>query len=292
MIKETFKSNHKFRQVHFTSIISMSLVLFLVGLLCLILFTARDMSIHVKENISLSVILNDDIDQSYQQRIQKYLESAHFVKSQRFISKNDALQELIASLGEDPKTFLGYNPLLASFEVKLKAEYANPDSVQIIESKLNNFEHINRIAYQKDLVSLVNDNVKKISLVLLALVAILTVISLVLINNTVKLTVYSNRFLINTMKLVGATPGFIRKPYIIRGMINGFMAALMALFFLGGMIYYVLREFALTGMEFNMITILYVILTVVILGILLTGISSHLAVSRFIRMKTDQIYSI
>ncbi len=292
MIKENIKTNNKFRQVNFTSIISMSLVLFLVGLLCLILFTARDMSIHVKENISLSVILNDDIDQAYQQRIQKYLDSAPYVKSQRFISKDEALKELIASLGEDPKAFLGYNPLLASFEVKLKADYANPDSVQIIESKLKNFEHINRIAYQKDLVSLVNDNVKKISLVLLALVIILTVISLVLINNTVRLTVYSNRFLINTMKLVGATPGFIRKPYIVRGIINGLIAALIALVFLGGMIYYVLREFAITGMEFNMFTILYVVLTVVLLGILLTAVSSHMAVSRFIRMKTDQIYSM
>ncbi len=124
------------------------------------------------------------------------------------------------------------------------------------------------------------------------MVAILTIISPVLINNTVRLTVYSNRFLINTMKLVGATPGFIRKPYIVRGMINGLLAAMIALTFLGGMIYYVLHEFALTGMEFNMFTILYVVLTVVLLGILLTAVSSHFAVSRFIRMKTDQIYSM
>lgn len=292
MLKDTYKSNHKFRQVHFTSIISMSLVLFLVGLLCLILFTARDLSIHVKENISLSVILNDDIDTAYTHRIEKYLDSSYFVKSQRFISKDEALKELIESLGEDPESFLGYNPLLASFEVKLKADYANSDSIQIIETNLKKFEHINRIAYQKDLVSLVNENVKKISLILLVLVTILTFISLVLINNTVKLTVYSNRFLINTMKLVGATPGFIRKPYIVRGMINGLIAALIALVFLGGMIYYVLHEFALTGMEFSMFTIVYVVLTVVLLGILLTAVSSYLAVGRFIRMKTDQIHSI
>ncbi len=292
MSKEINNANKKFFQVHFTSVISMSLVLFLVGLLCLILFTARDLSIHVKENISLSVILNDEIDKDYVDRIDKYLEKSPFVKSHRYISKDEALKELISSLGEDPKKFLGYNPLLASIEVKLKADYANPDSVSVIESKISQFENINRIAYQKDLVSLVNDNVKKISIVLLGLVAILTVISLVLINNTVRLTVYSNRFLINTMKLVGATAGFIRKPYIIRGMINGLIAAFIALFFLAGMIYYVLHEFALTGMEFSMLTILYVLLSVIVLGISLTAVSSYLAVNKFIRMKTDQIHSM
>ena len=292
MSKEITSPKHKFHQVHFTSIISISLVLFLVGLLCLILFTARDLSIHVKENINLSVILDDDISDSYVKRIENYLQNSPYLKSMRFISKDEALTELTKSLGENPKDFLGFNPLLASIEVKLKADYANNDSVQMIESKLKSFEHINRIAYQKDLVGLVNDNIKKISLILLGLVAVLAVISLVLINNTVRLTVYSNRFLINTMKLVGATPGFIRKPYVIRGVINGLIASVIALVLLAGMIYYVVIEFALTGMEFNMLTIIYVILSVVILGVSLTAISSYLAVSRYIRMKTDQIYSM
>ncbi len=292
MKKEITTSKHKFHLIHFTSIFSMSLVLLLVGLLCLLLFTARDLSIYVRENINISVLLDDDAGKSDVIRLENYLQSSEFVKSEKYISKEEALDELTKSLGENPKDFLGFNPLLASIELKLKADYADIDSIQKIESKLKSFEHINRISYPKDLVTLVNENVKKISIVLLVLVAILTIISLVLINNTVKLAVYSNRFLINTMKLVGATAGFIRKPYVVRGMINGLIASVIALFFLAGMIYYTIREFALTGMEFNMLTIVYVVLAVVVFGVTLTAVSSHFAVSRFIKMKTDQIYSM
>jgi cell division transport system permease protein len=152
-----------------------------------------------------------------------------------YVSKEDALKDHIASLGEDPQDFLGYNPLKASLEVKLKANYANTDSVAVIESKLGAFEYIDRIAYQKDMVSLVNENVRKVSLVLLGLAVVLLIVSIALINNTVRLSVYSNRFLINTMKLVGATHSFIRKPYIVKGMLNGLIAALIALVLLTGL---------------------------------------------------------
>ncbi|MDO9152127.1 MAG: permease-like cell division protein FtsX [Paludibacter sp.] len=292
MTKEKKAGKYKIRHVHFTSIISMSLVLFLVGSLSLILFTARDVSIHVKENINLSVILEDEISESYFQRIKTYLESAPFVKSVVYISKEDALKDHITTLGEDPKDFLGYNPLMASLEVKLKAEYANNDSVLMIEAKLKTFENIYRVAYQRDMVSLVNENVKKISLVLLGLAIVLLLVSLVLINNTVRIAVYSNRFLINTMKLVGATHWFIRKPYIYRGMLNGTIAAIISLVLLAGMVYYIQFEFGLNELFINPLTIVSVVLIVIVLGVTLTAVSSYFAVGRFLKMRTEEIYSI
>ena len=175
---------YPFSNIHFTSTFSMSLVLFLVGLVCLLLFVGRDMSKYVKENINLSVILDDQAGAQNVQRIEKYLLSTPYVKSVEYISKKDALKDHIASLGENPEEFLGYNPLMASLEVKLKADYANQDSVSMIEAKLKSFEHINRVAYQKDMVSLVNENVKKFSLILLGLAVVLLFISVLILIGT------------------------------------------------------------------------------------------------------------
>jgi len=288
--KNTAKPKKKIRSLHLTSTLSMSLVLFLVGLVSLLLFVARDMSVFVKENINLSIVLDDEIDQSYTKRIEKYLTTSSFAKSVDYVSKEDALKDHIASLGEDPQDFLGYNPLKASLEVKLKANYANTDSVAVIESKLKAFEHINRIAYQKDMVSLVNENVRKVSLVLLGLAIVLLIVSIALINNTVRLAVYSNRFLINTMKLVGATHWFIRKPYIIQGLLNGFVAALISLAMLAGMVYYILYEFGMTAAALNPVSAVLVSLIVIVAGVVLTSLSSYFAVGRYLKMNTHDMY--
>ena len=282
----------KLRSIHLTSTLSMSLVLFLIGLISLLLFVARDVSTFVKENINLSIVLDDEISNSYTQRIEKYLNSAPFAKSVTFVSKEDALKDHIASLGDDPKDFLGYNPLKASIEVKLKAGYANTDSVSGIEKKLKAFEHIDRIAYQKDLVSLVNDNVRKASFVLLGLAIVLLIVSIALINNTVRLGIYSNRFLINTMKLVGATHWFIRKPYLKNSVLNGLLAAIISLFMLYGMVYYILVEFGLSGFSMNPVTIVIVSFIVVFSGIILTVISSYFAVGRYLKMNTNDMYLV
>ncbi len=283
---------HPFANVHFTSTFSMSLVLFLVGMICLLLFVARDMSRYVKENINLSIILDDQVGNQSAKRIEKYLLASPYAKSVDFVSKEEALEDHIASLGEDPQKFLGYNPLMASLEVKLNAEYANPDSVSMIEGKLRKFEHINRIAYQKDMVALVNDNIKKISIVLLGIALVLLFISVALINNTIRLTVYSNRFLINTMKLVGATRWFIRKPYVGRSMLHGLIAAVISIVLLIGMVVYVQNEFGLQGMMIRPATAFLVTGIVVFLGMLLSAISSYIAVGRFLKMSSNDLYLI
>ncbi len=280
------------KNIHFISTFSMSLVLFLVGLVILLLLTARNLGINVRENINLSIILDDEIKNTEIQRIQKYLLSSPYAKSVRFISKEEALQEHIESLGEDPQKFLGYNPLLASFEVKLKAEYANNDSVEMIESKLKRFDHINRIAYQKDVVDLVNRNIQKLSYILLGIALVLLLVSIALINNTIRLLIYSNRFLINTMKLVGATWWFIRKPYIKQGMINGLVASILSLLYLTATIYYVKYEFGISGIVIPFGTVLMVSSIILFLGVTLTAISSYLAVGRYLRMGTNNMYFV
>ena len=290
--EKTRMRKHPFSNIHFTSTISMSLVLFLVGLVLLILFVARDMSKYVKENINLSIILDDQIGDQYAQRIEKYLLASPYARSVEHVSKEDALKDHIASLGEDPQEFLGYNPLMASLEVKLKAEYANSDSVSMIETKLKSFEHINRVAYQKDMVNLVNENVKRISLILLGLAVALLFISVALINNTIRMTVYSNRFLINTMKMVGATSWFIRRPYIGRSMLNGLLAAFISLLLLAGMVAYIQYEFGMPGLLIQPLSAIIVCVIVILLGVLLTAVSSYLAVGRFLKMHSNDMYSI
>ncbi|MDL2289789.1 permease-like cell division protein FtsX [Paludibacteraceae bacterium OttesenSCG-928-F17] len=286
------KQKQSFWNMHLTSTISISLVLFLIGLTCMLVLVARDMSVHVRENINLSVILDDEIDSEYVKRIERYLNASPYAKSAEYISKDAALEELINTLGEDPQEFLGYNPLLASIEVKLNAEYANSDSVAVIEGKLKSFDHINRISYQKDMVNLVNNNVRKMSIVLLGLTFILLLISVALINNTVRLSIYSNRFLINTMKLVGATSWFIRKPYIRRSIWNGFIAAVLSIIYLAVVIYYLKNRFGFDGMTIMPETMAFVAVIIVAAGILITGASSYFAVGRYLRMSTNDMYLV
>lgn len=293
MAKEKQKvQKQNFWNMHLTSTITMSFVLYLIALLCLLIFMARDISTEVREKITLSVIIDDQITDSYTKRIENYLNKASFSKSVRFISKEEALDEHIKALGEDPEAFLGYNPLLASFEVNLNADYANADSVRMIESKIQTFDYINRIAYPKDMLDLVNDNIRKISFILLALTAVLLFISVALINNTIRLMIYSNRFIINTMKLVGATPRFIRKPYVRKSVFNGIIAAILALIYLAASVYYAQHSFGLNELSISIFTISAVTTIVVLAGILLSAVSSYLAVGKYIRMKTNDMYLV
>jgi len=281
-----------FLNILLTSTISMSLVLFLVGLVFLLFFVARDMSTYVKENLNLSIILDDNTGKLDEQRIEKFLTGSPYAKSVDYISKADALKDHISSLGENPQEFLGYNPLKASIEVKLHEVYANNDSVIKIENKLKSFAGVNRIVYQKDMVSLVNENVNKLSIILLVLAVILLFISVALINNTIRIALYSNRFLINTMKLVGATPRFIRKPYMINSGVNGIIAAAFSIFLLGGVVYFVQNEFGISGLIFHSTNLIFVIFIVLLCGIVLSAISSYFAVNKYLKMHSGDMFLI
>jgi cell division transport system permease protein len=219
----------RLRSSYFTSTISITLLLILLGTIGLLLLNTKRLSDYVKENIVFKVILNDSVREVDIFRIQKALDSKPYVKETDYITKEQASVQLKEELGEDFIQFIGHNPLLASIEVKFQASYANNDSIRIIEQDLKEFNEIKEVYYQKNLIHTVNENVRKISLFVLIFSGFLLVIAIALINNTIRLAVYSRRFLIRTMQLVGATAGYIRRPFLFTSAIQGFIGALFAI---------------------------------------------------------------
>ena len=269
-----------FFNARLTSTISISLVLFILGIVVLMGILATRLSMYVKENMGFSIVLKENVKESQVKKLQKKLDIAPYVRATQYISKEDALKELEVELGENPKDLLGFNPLQASIEVKLRSDYAHPDSLVWIEKGLRKGTvAIDDIVYQKDLIQLVNDNIRRISFMLLGLAVVLMLISFALISNTIRLGAYSKRFIIHTMKLVGATPAFIRKPFIISNIINGIIGAFIAMALLSGCVYYLLTEFDNLYTLIDISSLFWVFVIVLLLGVVLTAISAWFAVN-------------
>lgn len=282
-----------FFNARLTSTISISLVLFILGIVVLMGILATRLSMYVKENMGFSIVLKENVTESQVKKLQKKLDTAPYVRATQYISKEDALKELEVELGENPKDLLGFNPLQASIEVKLRSDYAHPDSLVWIEKGLRKGTvAIDDIVYQKDLIQLVNDNIRRISFMLLGLAVVLMLISFALISNTIRLGAYSKRFIIHTMKLVGATPAFIRKPFIISNIINGIIGAFIAMALLSGCVYYLLTEFDNLYTLIDISSLFWVFVIVLLLGVVLTAISAWFAVNRYIRMDRDNLYYV
>ena len=275
-----------------TSSISTTLVLLLLGLVVFFVLAAHNLSIYVRENINFSVLISDDMKEADILKLQKRLDKEPFVKQTEYISKKQALKEQTEAMGTDPEEFLGYNPFTASIEIKLHSDYANSDSIAKIEKLIKKNTNIQEVLYQRELIDLVNENIRNISLVLLTLAVVLTLISFALINNTIRLAIYSKRFLIHTMKLVGATPAFIRKPFIISNIVNGIIGAFIAMALLSGCVYYLLTEFDNLYTLIDISSLLWVFVIVLLLGVVLTAISAWFAVNRYIRMDRDNLYYV
>jgi len=288
--KEATITKRRLRSSYITSIISISLVLFLLGLLGLLVLNAKRLSDYVKENIGFSVILKENVKEVDVILLQKSLDASEYVKSTKYITKEQAAEELKNDLGEDFIEFLGFNPLLASIEVHLYADYANTDSIKVIEQHLKQFEPIKEVFYQKSLVSLVNENIKKISLIILVFSGMLLLVAITLINSTIRLSVYSRRFIINTMQLVGATRGFIRRPFLYKSAGNGIIAAFIALGFLSGVLYLAQKEFRdiVSFQDVEIVGVLF--LAILLFGIIISWISTFFAVSKYLRMNVDKLY--
>ena len=281
-------SSVSFFNSRLTSVISISLVLFLLGLILLIGMLGNKLSVYVKENLSFSIVLKDNQKETEIKKMQKSLDALPFIKSTEYISKEQAAKELEEELGENPETFLGFNPLQASIEVKLHSEYANPDSLQVIEKKIRNYTSVSELLYRKDMMEIVHNNMKRLGLILLTLAAVLMIISFVLISNTIRLLIYSKRFLIHTMKLVGATSGFIRRPFVKYNIVSGIFAILM----LTGALYYLQNELKGFIQILDMQTLLLVYVAVFALGIVLSVIATIFAVNKYLRMGVDKLYYI
>ncbi len=286
------KKRHVLFNMHLTTTISVALVLFLVGVETVFLLSAHDIIRRMKENVTLTLVLRDDADSVHVGRLENLLTVASFVHQYKYVSKDDALQEHIANLGEDPTAFLGVNPLQASYEVNVSAAYAQVDSIAVLQKKLEVFPCIESILYPKDMVALLDTQISRVALILLALAAVLLTIALALILNTIRLHIYSKRFLINTMKLVGATPWVIKWPIVRRNIWIGLWAAVLALAVLAGAIYYCRVYLGIILLPLTKWNIGIVCGIVLVSGIFITGFAAWIATNRYIRMKTDDLYYV
>jgi len=278
--------------MYFTTTISVALVLFLVGLECLVLLSAHELMRQVKENVVLSIVLKDDNTTEEVERTKRLLTAAPYSLDYRFISREEALQEHIANLGEDPSAFLGYNPLTDAFEIHLQAAYAHSDSIAQIEKALMNLPYVDKVVYQKDVVKVLDNNLNEIALMLFVVAMALLVIALVLISNTIQLQVYSKRFLINTMRLVGATPWVIKWPLLRRNIRMGLEAGILALCMLAATYYYVQTRLGIVLFPLIWQNIAFVVAIVLTTGLLITFLASWIATNRYIRMKISKMYEI
>ena len=278
--------------MHFTTTISVSLVLFLVGLECVVLMSARELVKSLRENVTLTVVLEDEATEDEIARFQELMKKAPYVLESKYISREEALQEHITNLGEDPSEFLGYNPLTDAFELRLKATYTPADSIAAIDAQLSTLPYINQIVYQTDIVDVLDRNITEVSFILLIIAVILLVIALVLIGNTIQLQIYSKRFLINTMRLVGATPWVIKWPFIRRNLLMGVEAALLACVMLAGVYYYSVSRVGITLFPLTSTNIGFLISVVLLCGLIITFFASLAATNRYIRMKTNKLYEI
>ncbi len=280
-------SQWRLRSSYVTTIVSISLVMFMLGVMGLLLLNANRISSYVKENIGFTIVLKDNVKEIDSKRLQKELDLKPYVKSTEFITREQAAQELSSQLGEDFVQFLGYNPLFEAIDVKFYANYTNMDSIPYIEQSLLTYPEVKEILYQKSLVHTVNENVRKIGFILFVLSAVLFLISVALINNTIRLSIYSKRFLINTMKLVGATENFIIKPFLLRGALHGAMGGVLSIVLLAILNWLTMSDFE-GILSINSIIILYVIILFV--GAFISTLSTYLAVNKFLKMKPDELH--
>ncbi len=275
-----------------TSSISTTLVLLLLGLVVFFVLAAHNLSIYVRENISFSVLISDEMKESEILTLQKKLDKEAFVKETEYISKKQALREQTEAMGTDPEEFLGYNPFTASIEIKLNSDYANSDSIAKIEKLMKKNTNIREVLYQRDLIDAVNENIRNISLVLLTLAVVLTFISFALINNTIRLAIYSKRFLIHTMKLVGASWSFIRGPFLRRNIWSGVLAAVMADTILMGTAYWLVSYEPELIRVITPTVMVLVSGSVFVFGIIITFLCAYLSINKYLRMKASTLYYV
>ncbi len=284
------KLKKRFLNSWMTSLVSITLVLFLLGMLTLILINTKQLSEFVREKIGFTLVLNENLKESEIVRLEKLLSASDYVKEVRYIDKETAAKEMTDQLGEDFTGFLGYNPLFASLDVKLYAPYTRADSLLMLEQKFLNYPQVSEVFYQENLVTLINENVRKISLLILVISGLLTFIFFGLINNTIRLLIYSQRFTINTMQMVGATRSYIRWPFLRRSMWLGFGGGLLANAVLVATIYTYKKELSGLITPGDLQILGQVVLIVFILGFLISFLSTWFALGKFLRLKFDELF--
>lgn len=273
-----------------TTVISITLVLFLLGLIFFTVFIGRELSTYIKENISISIELSENTNEATINKLQKQLQNSPFVKSITYISREEVKQNLIEDLGGDPEEVMGYTPTSSYIDLNLKSEYANPDSLKVVQASLKNYKVVKDVIFNEETIETINTNLSKISLGLLVIAVILMFISFTLINNTIRLHIYSQRFLINTMQLVGATNGFIRRPFIFKALGHGVLAAIFANIGITALIYFLTKDFPdlIEVIKIQNLVIIYIV--VLLLGLILVFFATTMSVNKYLRMKTNNLY--
>ncbi len=275
---------------YFSVVLSIFLVLFLLGILGLFIINSKKLANDFKEKIAMTVFFKNEADNSELKSFGEELKKAPFAKSYVYVSKEEAAKQHTDIIGEDFMAFLGENPLQNSYDIHLKADYVEKDTVAKIERKLRRNPMVSDIVYDKQLVNLVNDNIKKVSMWLLIVSGFLTVIAVLLINSSLRLSIYSHRFTIKTMQMVGATKSFIRKPFVMRSVKLGILGALLAIISLIGVLSYIETSFPDLGILENKELIGAVLIGVLGIGVLITWLSTHFATQRFLNLRTDDLY--
>jgi cell division transport system permease protein len=288
--KDPRNIKRRLRSSYITSVISISLVLFMLGLVGILLLNTRQISVIVKENIGFSVILKESVKEADILSLQKSLDASRYVKSTEYITKERAAKEFQKELGEDFVSFLGFNPLLSAIEVKLYAPYANPDSINIIEKDLQKYDQVKEVNYQKSLVHLINENVRKISISILIFCGLLFIVAISLINNTIRLSIYAKRFIINTMQLVGATRSFIRTPFLLKSILHGILGAGIAIVLIILTLFWAEKQLEDIVKLTDLNSIFILCLLLMLTGIIINVVSTWFAVNKFLKLRTDELY--
>ncbi len=283
-------SRRRLRSSHFTSVISISLVLFLIGFLGMLIINARNINKTVRESIGFNVILKENVKVADILQLQKILDAKPYSLSTEYITKEQAALETEQLVGGNFVEFLGFNPLPPSIRLRLQAAYTRPDSVVFIEQEILNYDQVNEVVYKKTLLYAINENIRKISIVILGFSALLTLVAITLINNTIRLSIYSKRFIINTMQLVGANRGFIRKPFMLRSLINAVVGTVIAMSLISGIVYLAAEELEsiISFTDINLMLLLGA--SILVISIVINWISTFFAVNKYLNIKPDKLY--
>jgi cell division transport system permease protein len=275
---------------YFSVVLSIFLVLFLLGILGFFIINSKKLADDFKEEIAMTVFFKNEANDSIVKAFGTELKTAHFAKSFVYVSKEAAAKQHSDIIGEDFMTFLGENPLQNSYDIHLKATYVERDSISKIEALLRKNAMVSDIVYDKQLVNLVNDNIKKVSMWILITSGLLTIIAVLLINSSLRLSIYSNRFIIKTMQMVGATKSFIRKPFVMRSIKLGMIGAGLAIIALLGLLIYLDNAYPSLGILNDPLIIALVLISIFGIGVLITWLSTYFATQRFLNLRTDDLY--
>ena len=291
-MKEVQERNirRKLRTSSLSTMLSISLVLLMLGSMGFIYLNTQRLINYIKENVGFTLVLKENIKKVDRLQLQKNLDASPEIKSTIYISKDDAAKILINDLGEDFINFLGFNPLSASIDVYMNAEYAKENQIETLESKLKKNPIINEIIIQKDLIADINKNVRKISLILISFSILLLIVAIALINNTIRLTVYSQRFNIKSMKLVGATNSFIRKPFLKNSMLQGLFSSLIGIVFLIFALFSLHKEMPELLLIEDISNMLIIFLIMIVFGVLMSTIVTNISVGKYLNMNENDLY--